>query len=167
MDSTRIHLITYALPAIVNAQLAAEALTLSAFLAQSLDSIKQPQQAVCSLAIQTNTNPQLLLLLARVVTLPVQPAQEDLRFNVFLAVDPCFLILLQALVSRLALMDSTQILPITYVLFATVNAQLAAEVLILSAFLAQCLDSIKQPQQVVFFLVILININLQLRLHFV
>jgi len=90
MDSTRIHLITYALPAIVNAQLAAEALTLSAFLAQSLDSIKQPQRVVCFLAIQTNINLQLHLLLAKVAALHALPAQEDLLPNALLAVVHCF-----------------------------------------------------------------------------
>jgi len=51
MDSTKTPLITHALPVIANVQLAVEVLILSVFLAQSLDSIKQPQQAVCFLVI--------------------------------------------------------------------------------------------------------------------
>ena len=118
------------------------------------------------LATQANISLQHLHLLAKVATLYAQPAQEDLLPNAFLVVVHCFTTPLQILVLQLALMDSTKTPLTTYALPVTANAQLAVEVLILNAFLAQSLDSIKQPQQAVCSLAILTNTNHQLRLHF-
>ena len=58
--------------------------------AQSLSTFNLPPSSVFQLAIRTNTNLQLRLLLAKVAALLAQPVQEDLRHNVFLAVVHCF-----------------------------------------------------------------------------
>jgi len=144
-----IHLLTYALLAIALAQPAQAVQVQIAFLVQSLYISNLPQNSVFHHVLQINTNLQLHLLLAKVVTPPVQPAQEDLLLNAFLAAVLCFLIHLQILVSQLALTDSTKTPLITYALPAIANVQVAAKVLILSVFLAQSLDSIKPPQQTV------------------
>ena len=58
--------------------------------AHSLSTFNLPPSSVFQLAIRTNTNLQLRLLLVKVAALLAQPVQEDLRRNVFLAVAHCF-----------------------------------------------------------------------------
>ena len=167
MVVTQILLPTYALLVIALAPPAQIVQVQIVFLAQFLCISSHPQNSVFQLVTQTNISLQLLLLPAKVATPPARPAQEDLLPNAFLAVVHCFTSPLQILVLQLALMDSTKTPLTTYALPVTANAQLAVEVLILNAFLAQSLDSIKQPQQAACSLAIQTNTNHQLRLLFV
>ena len=145
----QIFLHIYALLVIALAQPAQTVQIQIVFLAQFLCISSHPQSSAFQLVTQTNINLQLLLLPARVATPPARPAQEDLLPNVFLAVVHCFLIPPPILVSQHALMDSTKTPLTTYALPVTANAQLAVEVRILNAFLAQSRDSIKQLQRAV------------------
>ena len=68
------------------ARLARVGQTQTASHAQSLSTFNLPPSSVFQLAIRTNINLQLRLLLVKVAALLAQPVQEDLRRNVFLAV---------------------------------------------------------------------------------
>jgi hypothetical protein len=116
---------TYVLLVIALAQRAQVRQVQIAFLAQYLFISNLPQNSVYQAATQTNINLQLQLLFVRVVTPLVQPVQEDLLPNAFLAAVLCFLILHLALASQPALLVNTRIPPITFALPVITNAQLA------------------------------------------